>query len=476
MSTADEQGPIWDLFRDELQEYAEALGRDTLAWERSEDPAERDALLAALFRTAHSLKTGSAALGVEVVSAACHALEGILAAARSGSGPERAEFVRLLLLSADAMADSVARLDDGEESVWPRLVALVPELVGAHEGTPAMPQHLIHDSQEIGSDEFPSFATDASPPGGTFEPPDPDGTPPPMLTETGSYRLSGRSDGDSEVSGRSVRVSARRVDALLARSETVVRAAERLRRHAAEVGIVLDLLRQMQAAQGRGDERASVRLKTRITTIASAIEHDDAALRDARALHEELLHLKRLPFRRVAQRVERTVRDLVAGSGRQVELAVEGQEVEIERSVLESLADPLLHLLRNAIDHGIEPAQVRRECGKPPWGTVTVGAARDEGGVTITVADDGAGFDLAALRAAAVSRGLVVPDTDIGVAQLVFEPGLSTAASVTAISGRGVGLDVVRQRVESVHGTIEVRTEQGVGSAFEIRVPLAAEA
>jgi two-component system chemotaxis sensor kinase CheA len=153
-----------------------------------------------------------------------------------------------------------------------------------------------------------------------------------------------------------------------------------------------------------------------------------------------------------------------------VELVIQGGDVEVERAVLERLVDPLFHLVRNAIGHGIESPAERKQAGKPEWGTVTVRAIRLEGAVAIEVEDDGAGVNLGALRRVAAEQGVNGSD-DKDVARLVFEAGLSTADQVTPISGRGIGLDVVRARVRELGGQVELVTHADFGTTFRIEVP-----
>ncbi len=179
-----------------------------------------------------------------------------------------------------------------------------------------------------------------------------------------------------------------------------------------------------------------------------------------------------LPFAEVCQGLERIVHDLSQGSGKEVELVVEGGEVELDRSVLEGLKDPLRHLIRNAIDHGIEPAEVRRAAGKPPRARVTVAAVLRGGRVEVAVADDGRGIDLEALRNQVRLKDLPEPADERELARLVFEPGLSTARLITDVSGRGVGLDVVKSRVEALHGTVDLTFTPQRGTRFTLAVPL----
>jgi two-component system chemotaxis sensor kinase CheA len=194
--------------------------------------------------------------------------------------------------------------------------------------------------------------------------------------------------------------------------------------------------------------------------------------RAAGRLDDEVRRVRMLPFAEACQGLERSVRDVARTEGKQVELTIEGGDVELDRSVLEGLRDPLNHLVRNAVDHGIEPPERRRAAGKPEAGRVTVSAALRGTQVEVVVADDGKGLDLDAVRAQARGRGLCEPSDTSALKDLVFLPGFSTATAVTSISGRGVGLDVVKSRLESLQGTVDLTSEPGRGTRFTLAVPL----
>jgi two-component system chemotaxis sensor kinase CheA len=189
-------------------------------------------------------------------------------------------------------------------------------------------------------------------------------------------------------------------------------------------------------------------------------------------LEDEVRRARMLPFAEACQGLDRTARDVARAVGKPVDLVVEGGDVEIDRSVLEALKDPLRHLVHNAVDHGIESPEGRREAGKPPRARVTVSAALRGAQVEVVVADDGGGLDLDQLRDQARQRGLDEPSDDGDLERLIFLPGFSTAGRITSISGRGVGLDVVKDRLEQLHGTIDLESRPGRGLRFTMAVPL----
>ena len=183
-----------------------------------------------------------------------------------------------------------------------------------------------------------------------------------------------------------------------------------------------------------------------------------------------------MPLDRIFNRFPRVVRDVAAHDGKEVEFTIEGGETELDRGMMDGLSDPLLHIVRNAVNHGIELPEVREAAGKPRRGSLRLAARRDKDNVIIEIADDGAGIDPEKIRERAVRQGTMTPEaaavaTDEDLINLLFEPGFSTTEAITDISGRGVGLDVVRKTIESLKGTIGVESEPGRGTTFELMLP-----
>ena len=185
--------------------------------------------------------------------------------------------------------------------------------------------------------------------------------------------------------------------------------------------------------------------------------------------------MRMVPIRNTFQKMSRLVRDLAKKSGKEVALRMEGEETEIDRNMVEEIHDPLVHMIRNSVDHGLEPADVRAGQGKTPFGTVTLRAFHQGGYVVLAIEDDGRGIDPGKIVAKARERGLIAEGATLSeqeIFALLFEPGFSTAEKVTDISGRGVGMDVVRKNVEKLRGTIEIASRPGQGSTFSIKIPL----
>jgi len=205
----------------------------------------------------------------------------------------------------------------------------------------------------------------------------------------------------------------------------------------------------------------------------------DSVERRVSELQRRVLDLRTTPLLRVMDSLPRVARQVAERAGKRVEVQLVGAELELDRSILDRLTEPLLHIVRNAVDHGIEGPEARRAAGKEPVGRVIIEARREKDSIAIEVRDDGAGIDLQSLCDRAVEVGLLHPglaeDLPPGeIAALVFRPGLSTAESVSEVSGRGVGMDAVKATIESLGGAVELRTERGVGTATTLTVPITA--
>jgi two-component system chemotaxis sensor kinase CheA len=197
--------------------------------------------------------------------------------------------------------------------------------------------------------------------------------------------------------------------------------------------------------------------------------------RNSRELQERVMAVRMVPIKTVFSRVPRLVRDLADQFGKQVHLEISGEETELDKTVVERIGDPLTHLVRNALDHGIELPEARRARGKAEEGTLSLSAAHESGNIMIRISDNGAGLDRDRILRKAVQQGLVQEHerlTDEQVYQLIFSAGLSTAEKVTDVSGRGVGMDVVRKNIEGLGGSVGIQSRAGQGSTFTIKLPL----
>lgn len=207
-------------------------------------------------------------------------------------------------------------------------------------------------------------------------------------------------------------------------------------------------------------------------TLSSITEQMDRLVSQ---LRDNAMGMRMLPIGSTFNKFRRVVRDLSAELGKDVDLVAVGAETELDKTVIERLNDPLVHIIRNSLDHGIEPPDQRVAAGKPPRGTVKLTAEHSGANVVITVSDDGKGMDMQAIRAKALERGIIGPQDALSESEallLVFKPGFSTAKNVTSVSGRGVGMDVVKREIDSLGGTVSVETKAGKGSSIILKIPL----
>jgi two-component system chemotaxis sensor kinase CheA len=224
-------------------------------------------------------------------------------------------------------------------------------------------------------------------------------------------------------------------------------------------------------------------IKTRLDGIKENEQRDDYGEaieyleRITTNLHDAVMKVRMVPVETVFNRFPRMLRDISKDLGKEIELIMSGEETELDRTVIDEIGDPLIHCLRNSVDHGIESPQKRRELGKPESGTINLRAYQAGNNVIIEVEDDGSGIDVAKVKKKALERGVITENAAKTMSKkdfvdLLFKPSFSTADKVTDLSGRGVGLDVVKTKIEALGGNVEVETEQGKGSRFIIRLPL----
>ncbi len=220
---------------------------------------------------------------------------------------------------------------------------------------------------------------------------------------------------------------------------------------------------------------ASANLAARRTRDVELQERNSILSALVQEVRDSAMQLRMVKIGATFGRFQRVVHDVSRELGKDIALEVSGEDTELDKTLVEKIADPLMHLVRNALDHGIEPTEARVACGKPARGTLRLNAYHDSGSVVIEVSDDGGGLKRDKILARAVERGLVEADrtlSDDEIQALIFEPGFSTAEQVTNLSGRGVGMDVVRRNIAALRGSIEVRSEEGVGTTMTVRLPL----
>ena len=404
-----------DLLRDfvtEAREYVEDAQAALLSLESDPDSAES---INTVFRAFHTIKGSSAFLRLGRITDLAHHAESLLDRMRKGEVRCTGRHADLALLSVD------------------QLTALLDALDAALHGE-SMP---VPDGYE---DLLRMLAEPDAP-------------------EVGGERME-----------RARRAS--RVDS----AETRTRPAERESKASVRVRTdrldrLIDLVGELVIAQSMLAQDEVVRAGGHHGLVRK-VAH---AGKLARELHDLSMSMRMVPLKGTFLKMARQVRDLTQKTGKRVELVVEGAETEIDRHMVDIIADPLMHMVRNAVDHGIEYPEEREAHGKPSAGRVRVSAAHAGGNVVVELTDDGRGLDRGRIRTKAVELGLVAPDqalTDRETSELIFAPGFSTAHAVTDVSGRGVGLDVVRRNIEALRGRIDIESEPGKGTRFLMRLPL----
>ena len=434
-------------FLDELEEQVRTMNADLLALESDPQEAGR---LKSLFRVAHTLKGAARAAGVPLVEQACHELETLLAHARDGKIRLGRDEFALLFSAADALADAGQRVKTGQDLANSALAGLRETLRG--------PKPRL------------AKAAAAAPPAAS------------------GPAVADRGDGQ-------VRVAGQQLDAVLASTGQLLIAGSRVASRPAELAALHDFAARWATEWRRAGRRVRLTLERSGAPAAVAqslntmdenlrrMVHDTSRLaastaEDARALvqvtdevADRVRRLRMRPFAEACEALPRAVRDVAATVGKEVQLEITGGDVQADRAVLDGLREALLHMVRNAVDHGIEPPAARERTGKPRTGTVAVAAAVRGDRIIVTVADDGAGLDVPAIRAQLERRGVPVPTAARDLAHALFAAGISTRTEATVISGRGVGLDVVRAAVGRIRGTVDVTWVAGRGTTFILECP-----
>ncbi|WP_109123972.1 chemotaxis protein CheA [Dyella sp. C11] len=494
----------------EAGELMQRLGEQLIGLETS--PRDAD-LLNAVFRAFHTVKGGAGFLAIEPMVQLCHHAEDLLNVARNGQLVLDANRMDALLEALDLLNDMLAALAGGSPMAMPppsllaRLMpgaaatpppkpvappvapppsdgtiddsefeALLDSLYGTG-GSPGAPAAAPAASGSISDDEFEALLDNLHGKGGA---PVATTSAPAASSASGSIsddefeslldNLHGKGAPPGAIAPAPAPVAAPAPSAPAAKQAAP----------APENTVRVDTAR-LDALVHRAGELVLVR--NRLLTLAARTGDETLELaateldRVADALQNAVLGMRMQPVGRLFQRFPRIVRDLSRQLGKEVELLQEGEDTDLDRSLVEALADPMVHLIRNALDHGLEMPEERDRAGKPRKGKVTLAASQRGERIIITVSDDGRGMNPEVLRRKAVEKGLMDEAqasrlTENECYEIIFRPGFSTAATVSDISGRGVGMDVVKTRVVELGGTLSVRSQLGKGSTLELAVPL----
>jgi two-component system chemotaxis sensor kinase CheA len=451
-----------DLTREFLIESQEGLDRMERCLTELEEKPQDTGLLAEIFRSVHTIKGTTGFLGFKRLEKMAHAGENLLGLLRDGKMTAGATVITALLHLLDGLRDLLKTIEaqgndgDGDDSA---LIARLEKLQApaqqakARNARAARPAHEAEAGQAA-----PQAAPQAAKPEPTAAAPAHTATShAAAVTQTPEH-------------GEAAPESATLTPAEISKARTQGAAAEStLRVDVALLNRMMNLVGELvltrnQVLQATASDPNMTMLSRRLDMVTAD-------------LRESVMRARMQPVSNVFSKLPRLVRDLTHELGRRARLEMEGQETELDKSLLEAIKDPLTHAVRNSLDHGIEPPAVREAAGKNPEGTLTVRASQEGSHVVIEVSDDGAGIAVEKIRKKAVERGLVTPERAALLAerellQMIFLPGFSTAAQVTNVSGRGVGMDVVRTNVEKIGGKVEIDSRVGKGTALRMRIPL----
>lgn len=439
-----------EIVSDFVTEAEESLDRIDPLFVDLETKGEDQETLNDIFRCLHTLKGAAGFLGFQQVVDVAHASESILKKLREGEIALSKRLVDVILQSVDTLRvliGHVKHADDVSENTEPLLAALADALAQASgKGDP------------VEAPPVPVPASSADPPEVVSAPPLP--LPAGPAVKCGQLPAPSGPEAQKGVTDRrdalqNLRVDIGRIDKVMDLTGEVVLARNRL-------------LTLVNAIGSRyGDDPA-------VENLSETVSFLDLVTSD---MQLSVLKMRMQPLQKVFGKFPRVVRDIASALGKDIDLKISGEETEVDRSVIEHIGDPLIHIIRNAIDHGVEPPDVRKAKGKKERGIISIDASQKGTQVLIQVSDDGRGIDIDRVKRKAVENGLLTPEdaermTDEAATQLIFQPGFTTMDVATELSGRGVGMDVVQTSISRLNGYVEIKTHKDEGTTFRISIPL----
>lgn len=457
-------------FKLEADEHLQAMNGLLLKLEKNQDDSAVQPLIEAVFREAHSLKGAARAVDAGLIESVSHGIENVFAAAKRGEIGAGPVLFDLLYEALDLISAGLAALAEGREPDH-ETGDLLERLESAAAG------EVFHRRRK----------TD----------PAPDSAP-----KSADNELRATNSGVGAASEETIRVSTRKLDALMTHVEELLVSKIRTEQRLAELKEIKSALgdwhKSWLKTRGSYDRMRrnsgadfpdivefladnSQNLKT--AWLETSNLHQDLSKDTMRLslitedLQEDIRRVRMLPVATLFKGFGRMVRDLAREQGKQIELVITGEETELDKKVIEGIKDPLMHLLRNSVDHGIEKPEARMAKGKPAGGTIRLSAGQQGNGLLIEVEDDGDGVDVGRVREMALAKGLISSQelktlTDEDAQYLIFASGFSTASTISNVSGRGVGLDVVKKNIEQLNGMVNVTTHRHGGTKFSINLPL----
>lgn len=459
-----EDQELLEGFLAETTELLEKLDDDLIALEKASDDPE---LMNRIFRSIHTVKGASSFLGFDLLVRVTHKTEDVLNRLRKGELQLTPEIMDVVLEATDLVKTLVADIKGGDivdrdiDTTVSKLIPLLTEqpaavkteATAAVEEPPAQPGSsqptaTSEESAAAPKQEPAAAAAPAMPPAPTRPAPETSKKPaPPKPADKG---------GDDLSDNTTVRVDVKRLDDLMN-----------------QVGeLVLERNRMIQLNQDlQGGTADMVLFGEEFGKLAKRMNFVTSELQ------MQVLKMRMIPVEKVFKKFPRIVRSLARDLGKEVDLKIFGEETELDRSVVDEIGDPLIHLIRNAMDHGLETPDERIAAGKPGAGTLVLAAVHEGNSIIISIKDDGRGIDTDRVGRKAIEKGLITEDQLAAMSQremfdLIFLPGFSTKDKASDLSGRGVGMDVVKTNIKKLNGLIEIKSEKGLGSEFILRLPL----
>ncbi len=440
-----------DLLKEFLTETNENLDLVDVELVRFESEPDNAEILANIFRLVHTIKGTCGFLGLPRLEALAHAAESLMGRFRSGM-PVTTEAVSIVLASIDRIKEILVTLERTRNEPAGGDQDLIASLERVSRGDPAaseadrvvgtlIPQAVERPLRpdEVSLDELERAFREA---------PGPEPKPASAAERrAGADRRAAEEHDEPGAKTQTIRVQVETLEHLMTLVSELVLTRNQL----------LDLIRRHENTEFKAPLQ-------RLSSVTADLQ-------------EEVMKTRMQPIGNAWAKLPRLVRDLAADLGKEIQLERVGTDTELDRQVLELIRDPLTHMVRNSCDHGIEPPAERRAAGKPEAGTIRISAFHEGGQIVIEIADDGRGLDIGKIRARATRLGLV-SETEaekLSEAQLhkfIFAPGFSTAAAITSVSGRGVGMDVVKNNIDQIGGIIDLASKPGQGTTFTIRIPL----
>lgn len=511
-------------FFEESREGLDAMEAGLLALESGQQDAE---IINSVFRAAHSIKGGAGTFGFDAIAGLTHVLETLLDELRAGKRALEGHAVDAMLSSVDVLRALLREAEHGQAADPAAVAAVKARLEAVLSGqaaaaAPAAPAAKVDDTPEawqIGFTPAPSLFMSGNDPLRIIR----------ELEHLGSLQVAARMERlpgfaqldpleahlawDLGLVGKVPRSKIEdtfawvlddcELDIRPAAPPSLATQAPTASAATPSTAVAAPAVATTPAASGGGGQEAETSIRVSVDKVDALINlvgelvitqamlkqvshaldpvHAESLFagldqleRNTRDLQEAVIGVRMLPVDAVFRRFPRLVRDLSGRLGKQVRLRTVGEGTELDKGLIEKIADPLVHLVRNSIDHGLEMPDMRRDAGKDETGTITLAASHQGGHIVIEVSDDGRGLDRAKILAKASERGLAVPDnpTDSQVWDLIFQPGFSTADAVTDLSGRGVGMDVVRRNIQALGGEVQIESGLGTGTRTLIRLPL----